>query len=179
MRREKLGDILKSKNLTGNGVEVGVANGDFSQVIINDFGLKKVYLVDHWKEYRTHNTLISQKEQDVAYSKVCDRFAPHKNVSVIRGLSDETANNFPDSSFDFVYIDACHFYKDVCKDIKAWFPKVKNGGMFGGHDYKKDVDKDTVNGVYEAVNEFCAKHNYVVNVTHGTKRCPSSWYIFK
>jgi len=35
---------------------------------------------------------------------------------------------------DFVFIDADHRYKSVLADIKAWMPKVRNGGYITGHD---------------------------------------------
>ena len=41
---------------------------------------------------------------------------------------EEAAEKFEDESFDLVYIDASHWYKDVVKDIELWLPKVKKGG---------------------------------------------------
>ena len=44
------------------------------------------------------------------------------------------------------------------KDIEAWFPKVKIGGVIAGHDYKNgctDVDK--------AVDEFFINKKFVVS----------------
>jgi len=41
----------------------------------------------------------------------------------------------PDSSLDFVYLDARHDFAGVVDDIQAWWPKVKVGGVFAGHDF--------------------------------------------
>ena len=38
-------------------------------------------------------------------------------------------------SVDFVYIDARHDYKGAMEDIKAWWPKLKKGGLLSGHDF--------------------------------------------
>jgi len=47
---------------------------------------------------------------------------------------------------DFVYLDAAHDYDNVKLDIKCWYPKVREGGILGGHDI---IDE----GVKKAVNE--------------------------
>jgi len=53
----------------------------------------------------------------------------------------------PDISLDFVFIDAMHTYEAVKEDIRAWFPKIRSGGIVAGHDYSWD-------GVKKAVDEF-------------------------
>ena len=48
--------------------------------------------------------------------------------------SVEAARRFPDESLDFVMIDGAHDYKSVRADVRAWFPKVKRGGLLAGDD---------------------------------------------
>lgn len=60
----------------------------------------------------------------------------------------EAAERIPDDSLDFVFIDAGHSYEAVTADIRAWWPKVKVGGWFGGHDYHEHHP-----GVIRAVTE--------------------------
>ena len=62
----------------------------------------------------------------------------------------ECATRFPNSYFDFVYIDARHDYKGVLQDLTDWWPKLKPGGIFAGHDYmtQKEVTKETPNQVW-------------------------------
>ena len=63
-----------------------------------------------------------------------------------------------DKSIDFVYIDADHEYESVRKDIAAWHPKIRRGGIISGHDYSSS-------GVYKAVNErFNLVNKYDGNV---------------
>lgn len=59
------------------------------------------------------------------------------------------AGLYDNETVDFVFIDADHSYEGVMRDIKAWWPKVKSGGTFAGHDYEKGWP-----GVVKAVNEF-------------------------
>lgn len=53
----------------------------------------------------------------------------------IRAESSEAAARLPDGSVDFVFIDANHTKEFVRRDIAAWQPKIKPGGIIAGHDY--------------------------------------------
>lgn len=57
-----------------------------------------------------------------------------KVIKAIRMDSAEASNNYEDESLDFVYIDADHSYEAFKKDLQHWYPKVKRGGVFAGHD---------------------------------------------
>jgi len=67
-----------------------------------------------------------------------------------RSISWDAPEKYEDGYFDFVYIDAGHNYEDVCKDIDAWMPKIKKGGILSGHDYWLDMQNP---GVVKAVDE--------------------------
>ena len=45
------------------------------------------------------------------------------------------ASLFPDNSLASCFIDACHLFDAVQADILAWLPKIREGGILGGHDY--------------------------------------------
>lgn len=66
------------------------------------------------------------------------------------------SKDFEDSSCSFVFIDGGHLYEQVCKDIKAWKPKVKNRGLISGHDYDAP-------GVKRAVEENFKNYNIMGN----------------
>lgn len=55
-------------------------------------------------------------------------------VIPVEGDSADSASQFEDNSLDFVFIDASHEYHAVSRDIAAWYPKVKPGGVIAGHD---------------------------------------------
>jgi predicted O-methyltransferase YrrM len=67
-------------------------------------------------------------------------------IETIVSDSAEAADKFGNHSCDLVFIDASHTYKEVLRDLKAWQPKVKKGGIFAGH----DID---AKGVRQAVEE--------------------------
>jgi hypothetical protein len=66
--------------------------------------------------------------------------------------SAQAVTLFDDGSLDFVFIDGDHGYEAVRRDLTTWFPKVRRGGILGGHDY---VNNDFP-GVRRAVDEFFA-----------------------
>lgn len=68
-------------------------------------------------------------------AEVSELFTPLPNVRLIKGISWEVASQFEDESLDFVFIDADHAFESVTKDLDAWWPKVKKGGIMAGHDY--------------------------------------------
>lgn len=64
------------------------------------------------------------------------------------GDSFDRAKDFADKSIDFCFIDANHTYDFVRRDIAAYLPKMKPGGIIAGHDYNLCHP-----GVMQAVNE--------------------------
>ena len=61
--------------------------------------------------------------------------------------SADAATLYADESLDFVFIDASHDFESIKRDITAWFPKVRVGGLFAGHDYAQPYP-----GIVRAVN---------------------------
>ena len=133
-------------------VEVGSWKGrsaSFMAVeIINSNKNIKFDCVDTWEgsiEHKTYDVITEEKLYDIFLSNI----EPVKHViNPIRMDSIEASKLYDDNSLDFVFIDASHEYEDVKKDILAWLPKVKIGGILAGHDY------DTFEGVNRAVDEI-------------------------
>lgn len=73
----------------------------------------------------------------------------HEVVVVHRMLSVTAARTFPNNFFDFVFIDAAHDFTNVASDLRAWWPKVKSGGVLAGHDYCEEFP-----GVEKAVTGY-------------------------
>lgn len=58
-----------------------------------------------------------------------------RRFSFHHGLDDAFADAFADASLDFVYIDSVHSYTAVRDTFARWWPKVRRGGVVGGHDF--------------------------------------------
>jgi len=130
--------------------EIGVWAGDNAQRLMG-LNLDRLFLIDSYKEYARHD----QKELDEVMHAALPKIASHPNAyktSFIRMESVEAAELFLDEYFDYIYIDGNHTLDAVSKDLEAWWPKVKPGGYFAGHDYSSSI------GVMRAVETFCEKY---------------------
>jgi len=83
------------------------------------------------------------------------------HYKAIQSDSAAAAKLYEDESLDFVFIDASHDYGSFRKDLFAWFPKVKVGGILAGHDFA-----DPYPGIVKAVRDHLA--NEKVGVTPST-----------
>jgi len=72
-----------------------------------------------------------------------------EHVHMVTSDSVTAARGFIDDVLDFVFLDAGHEYPDIEADIRAWWPKVRKGGILAGHDY----GHPDFPGVAQAVNE--------------------------
>ena len=87
------------------------------------------------------------------FEKNLRTFGIFDNVSVYQMTTDEAALLFQDKTVDLVFIDADHIHPAIDSDIINWYPKVKAGGMFGGHDYPAaDVQEAVIANVEETIN---------------------------
>jgi hypothetical protein len=196
--REELTKFFEQNKLLGKGVEVGSYEGEYAKQILKEWS-GKLYLIDVWKPLNMESYQDGSNRED--YKSIID--ACLNNISgyedrcfMIRIDSVNAAELFEDQSLDFIYIDANHKYEFVKQDMEIWFPKLRHGGVFAGHDYlkldwysdknfaenKKDKDiwfNDFYMGrfgVNPAVDEFCKKYGYKFN---STAEWFGSWYFIK
>lgn len=55
--------------------------------------------------------------------------------TILKGTTDEMCKFVENESLDLLFIDANHSEESVRADLKNWMPKIKRGGLIGGHDY--------------------------------------------
>lgn len=160
-------------------IEVGCYAGESTQVLANY--ADKLYCVDAWdfELFPSCPEAITMQDVENAFDI---RMAPWKELLRIRHESKKTDAEkeesirfvhpfqkikqrselaevyFKAESVDAVYIDADHWYASVCKDIRTWLPKIKEGGIIAGHDYNDERWRPEVN---RAVDELLGKPDAV------------------
>jgi len=102
---------------------------------VNSGAHQRIIAIDTWGD---HVAVTSDEtfEGEETYRRYLQNIEPVSDrVETLRLSSLDAAKQFADRSCDFVFIDASHEYEDVLDDLRAWYPKVKSGGVFAGHDY--------------------------------------------
>jgi hypothetical protein len=90
----------------------------------------------------------SQYNKEVAEKAIANSSYPEK-IKLWIIDSDQAALQTENKSIDVVFLDAQVTIGQTSKDVLAWHPKVKDGGILCGHDwYCEGVQKE----VYEALD---------------------------
>ena len=127
------------------GLEIGTHRGENAYNMLKLLDIKKMFFVD---PYLPHSTGCKH------YKKAKKILSKWQNKIYFRlAKSDDASKMFRDHYFDFIYIDGDHSYEAVKRDIELYYPKVKIGGVLGGHDFCGSCP-----GVCKAVLEFVDKY---------------------
>ena len=149
--RHELFAWLEATGRQGKWVEVGVAAGGHSRMMLEMAKFDQIYMVDVWDAEHEYNA----GESVGWYESCCNLAGEYSDrCTIIRDLSAVASLQFADASLDFVFIDADHSYDGIFVDLRMWYPKVRSGGVMAGHDY---VDWAGY-GVIKAVDDFVAEH---------------------
>ena len=117
----------KSAIYTGNKIKQRNLKVNFYTIDLFDISIMK--------EEPYLRTLDVVKENKV-YETFLENIEPLKEyITSIKGDSKEVYKQFKDESIDYLFIDGDHNHEGFSQDIKLWYPKVKFGGIFSGHDY--------------------------------------------
>jgi len=122
-------------------------------------GINATELLENWSRLR--RLVCIDKYISRGVMGVVGEYMPRVTIAEIKSV--DAAKKFNDNTFDFVYIDASHVYKDVMDDCIAWLPKVKPGGVLCGHDYDFTYKVGHCPRVIQAVNDFALKYGFTVN----------------
>ena len=152
------------------GVEVGVCLAHTTDAFAKGIkNLKKLYAVDNYPTFVDWDGSDWNKDrQDLMKKAAQEKMLAHKDkVEFLHVSSEEFVKTIEDESLDFVFIDGDHSFEAALKDFQNYYPKVKKGGIFGGHDIQLD-------SVRNALTYFLKeKSNEVIGVTN------SAWYLRK
>ena len=148
-------EMLSKLKKRGKIAEIGVAQGEFSELILKITEPDLLHLVDVWNSKTYHAGL---------FKKVADKFKnliDEGRIQILRKLSTDAAEDFDDNYFDWIYIDTDHSYATTREELVKYAPKIKHDGIIAGHDYTMGIWSSLNRyGVIEAVHEFCVKYEW-------------------
>jgi len=162
--------------------EIGIRQGFHFDYLIKS-NPKQAVAVDCWIDdgvIGRNDSCFNQAGLDRQYEKFKNLMADKPFVKICKGYSFDVVKEFSDEYFDYIFIDGDHTYPGISRDLVDWYPKMKKGGVFCGHDYNiRNVRaKNGVKiefGVIKAVDEFVAKNNITTFFT----LTPNTWGIIK
>ena len=172
--RDKLGEFLTRHGLTGQGVEVGTFWGTYAEILLKTWG-GRLTCVDPWRNQPDSVYLDGANTQDMetVWKRVQQGIGKNPRCSLLRMMSLNGSGRFEDGVLDFVYLDGNHAVDYVRDDIMAWWPKVKIGGIVGGHDYFTRHDDESELDALTAVNEL----NDAIGIRPHVTWCTSWWFV--
>jgi hypothetical protein len=179
--RRDFGELLNWRGLLGEAAEIGVQRGMYSRAFLDRWHGKRLHLIDPWRHFSDGYLDIgnvSDAEHEACLQAAKENLAPHAHrYQMHRKCSLEAVTEFADESLDFVYIDANHSFQGALEDMRAWFPKVRPGGVLAGHDYLDGMLPAGEFGVKSAVRSFELETGLIAT---GTQDPPwPSWYLTK
>ena len=125
------------------GAEVGVHRGDMSAALMRLHPRLWLYMVDAWTEgvYTDDKDGLAGRTEaealeDKAVASRQTEFAAGRRL-ILHGRSQDAAEDLRGDRvrLDFVFLDADHSREALERDIGAWVPLIRPGGLLGGHDY--------------------------------------------
>jgi len=160
--QEGLQDLINNIPTKGTMIEIGTFTGE-STVLFGDH-FEKVIGIDPMLQDYDPKDPTSKFNFNEVLDMFVERTKTYDNIQLITKTSDDAVNDFNDEVFDFIYIDGIHQYENVKQDIINYLPKVKNGGVIGGHDYGPSWP-----GVKQAVDEMFGQPDKVFKDTSWIK----------
>lgn len=138
--RNDLGHLLQTLGPAFTvGAELGVQKGHFAMTTLKTWAnCRKYVLVDLWAHQANYKDLanVDEQKQDRYYTQTRNNLAPYAHkTEFCRNYTTSCVHNYPDGHFDYIYVDALHDFKGVYRDLRTWWPKLRDGGIFAGHDY--------------------------------------------
>lgn len=199
-KRSDLGTILNQLDKRV-GAELGVQTGRFAYTTLNNWhSVESYHLIDAWTQQPNYhdNAIVNIDKHNGYFKETQDRMARFRaagvDIPICRNFTTVCVDAYPDNYFDYIYVDARHDFKGVYIDLTQWWPKLKDGGIFAGHDYVTQAEGPTQSGqdwtlnfdgtidatgtvVKGAVNKFAKERGLKVWV--GRSEAWPTWVVVK
>lgn len=175
--------LLNWKEMFGEALEIGTERGAYAELILREWRGSVLHMVDPFitQPMEVYCDVVNTSPFEEFYKTWQRNMARFGERAVLhRKLSSEAVGDFANASLTFIHIDGNHSYANVREDLLLYWPKLKPGGLFSGHDYG-DVDRpDYQCGVKKAVDEFARKFGLDLIITPpGWPTDVPSWFIWK
>ena len=117
------------------GCEIGVWEGrNLAYMLHNAPEIATMYAVDPWQGYLDWSGDVPQEVLNWIKPLAMARISYFPNrVQVVEKISKDALPEIPE--LDFIFIDGDHSFETVMEDLQMYYPRVKTGGIFSGHDW--------------------------------------------
>ena len=150
-------------------IELGVAAGRFAVECLTENPEIRYIGIDRWSDHH----------DDAEMYKAIESLSVFKpNVAIMRYTFSKALPLFHDNFADMIYIDGyAHTGQENGQTLDEWWPKLKTGGIFAGHDYDRNYPQ-----TIRAVDNFIQKLtdsgvDVELNIIKEKPNC--SWWIKK
>lgn len=152
------------------GIEIGTSLGYTTEYLLGTNPMLILHGVDPYLAYTDWNNVhFSDEFKEDEFQGFLARIAENADrYTHHRKKSDDAVGDFEDESFDFIFIDGVHTYDQVLKDCRNYYPKLRGGGLFCGHDMTQ------IAGVGKAVLEFTQSIGKTASLAR-----QDVWYFYK
>jgi hypothetical protein len=162
--------MLAQALFAGDGAELGVAGGGFSEDILRYCpAVTLLWSIDRWSD---HHDLRE-------YWSAADRLGQYGQRSRVRRCTfTEAAQMIADGSLGWCYLDGyAHTGQDGMQTLVDWWGKLRPGGILAGHDYHADWP-----ATMRVVDEFVASRRLELGLTREYDKPRQefpSWWVKK
>jgi trans-aconitate methyltransferase len=153
-------------------LELGVAAGKLAELLADRNPRMRYLGIDRWSDHH----------DEAEMWQACERIKKHLTedaFQLVRSTFADWLPLVPNNYADLIYIDGyAHTGQEGGQTMRDWWPKLKPGGIFAGHDYDREYYPQT----------FCAVNNFVLEMDQAGIRLylnvidekpHPSWWIVK
>ncbi|MGL4319250.1 MAG: class I SAM-dependent methyltransferase [Paracoccaceae bacterium] len=164
-------NVIDDLPATGNlGIELGVAAGSFSARMVASGKFARFWGVDMYAD--NHN--INE------YKAALRLVGIDQNYHLLRMTFDQAIDLFPDSHFDFIYVDGyAHTGEEGGRTLLNWYAKLKPGGIMAGDDYDRVAWPLVVWAVHDLVQQLGLPLKVTSHTMDTTYNRFPSWFFRK
>jgi predicted O-methyltransferase YrrM len=129
-----------AKHVPAEGAVLEIGSGTGGSLACVALGTKaQLWAVDPFTPYdeKTHAGIARgvREGNEAAFWETASAYSFADRVRHIKHNSDVAAAECPNEGFDLIIIDGNHSDEIVLGDLRAYWPKLKHGGLFLFHDY--------------------------------------------